>query len=104
MYQMASKVRPLAASCPFPVFSPDRAAADRSLLTFTSTPLDIDFEVTGEPIAHVFLATANSDDDVIVLLEEVTADGQVNYVTEGELRAGHRANAAPPYRTLPPPP
>ncbi len=75
---------------PSAVFYPDRAQADAKLLTYTSAPLATDLEVTGDPVAHVFLSTSDPDADVIVYLEEVTADGQVNYVTEGELRASHR--------------
>jgi hypothetical protein len=84
---------------PFPVFYPDRADNDRKLLTYTSAPLPSALEVTGSPVAYVFLSTDATDADVIVFLEEVTADGQVNYVTEGELKASHRRRRTPPFRT-----
>jgi putative CocE/NonD family hydrolase len=73
-----------------PVFYPDRAAADAKLLTYTSAPLAADLQVTGDPVAHVYLSVDGTDADVIVYLEEVTASGEVNYLTEGVLRASHR--------------
>lgn len=77
---------------PTPVSYPDRAGDDAKLLTYTSAPLEADVEITGDPIAHLTLSADAADTDVIVYLEEVTASGEVNYVTEGELRASHRAH------------
>lgn len=82
-----------------PVFYPDRAAADAQLLTYTSAPLAEDLEVTGDPVAHVYLAVEETDADVIVYLEEVTAAGAVHYVTEGVLRASHRKPGKLPFKT-----
>jgi putative CocE/NonD family hydrolase len=82
-----------------PVFYPDRAAQDAKLLTYTSAPLAEDLEVTGDPVAHVHLSVAGTDADVIVYLEEVTASGEVNYVTEGLLRASHRKLGKLPFKT-----
>lgn len=87
---------------PYPVAYPDRATEDRALLTYTSPPLTQDIEVTGEPIVTLFAAVDATDADVFVYLEEVTPDGQVNYVTEGQLRASQRRTATPPFRTLGP--
>ncbi|HZP12195.1 MAG TPA: CocE/NonD family hydrolase [Nevskiaceae bacterium] len=84
---------------PTPVSYPDRAGDDAKLLTFTSAPLESDLEVTGDPIAHMTLSADATDTDVIVYLEEVTASGEVNYVTEGELRASHRARGKLPFAT-----
>jgi len=84
---------------PFPVFYPDRATEDRQLLTYTSSPLSEDLEVTGDPVAHVFLSVDGTDSDVIVFLEEVTPDGETNYVTEGELKASRRRHGSLRFRT-----
>jgi uncharacterized protein len=84
---------------PFPVAYADRAAEDRQLLTYTSSPLPSDMEITGNPLAKLFLATDRTDADVFVYLEEVTVDGQVNYVTEGELKASRAREGSLPFRT-----
>src|SRR5208282_1267875 len=74
----------------FPVTYPDRQAADEHLLTYTSGMLPADLELTGDPEVTLFMATQRDDADVFVYLEEVMPDGEVNYVTEGELRASRR--------------
>lgn len=87
---------------PYPVAYPDRAAEDAGLLTYTSAPLDAPLEVTGEPVVTLFFQTADGDADFFVYLEEVTAQGEVNYVTEGLMRASHRKAGDLPFRTLAP--
>ncbi|MDZ4867546.1 MAG: CocE/NonD family hydrolase [Alphaproteobacteria bacterium] len=87
---------------PYPVAYPDRAEEDRALLTYTTPPLTQDVEVTGEPVVTLFAAVDDTDGDFFVYLEEVTPDGQVNYVTEGQLRASRRREGKLPYRTLGP--
>ncbi len=80
---------------------PDRVDADRKLLTYDSPPLARDLEVTGHPSATVWLSATTSDAALLVYLEEVFPDGHVGYVTEGVVRARHRAlrpAAAAPYR------
>jgi uncharacterized protein len=83
----------------FPVAYPDRRDMDEGLLTYTSRPLETDLEITGDPAATLFMTTDRTDTDVFVYLEEVTSDGQANYVGEGELRASHRRRGALPFRT-----
>jgi putative CocE/NonD family hydrolase len=87
---------------PYPVAYADRKDEDSRLLTYTSAPLGADVEVTGNPVVTLFLATDRTDADVFVYLEEVTPDGEVNYVTEGELRASRRRAGQLPFRTPPP--
>jgi len=70
---------------------PDRPEQDKKLLLYTTDPLQKDFEVTGHPVATVYLSANVTDTTLFVYLEEVTPEGQVHYVTEGELRALHRA-------------
>lgn len=79
---------------------PDRTADDARALTYTSKPLAADLEVTGHPVVHLWLSSSASDGDVFVYLECVEPDGTSNYVTEGNLRASHRALGAAPHRYL----
>jgi hypothetical protein len=82
-----------------PVDYSNRAEADRRLLVYTSPPLVEDTEITGHPVATLFMASTTTDCAIFVYLEEVDQDGQVRYLTEGQLRALHRrvSDKAPPY-------
>lgn len=81
-----------------PVSYPDRAQQDRQLLTYTSMPLKDDLEITGNPVATLFVSTTTTDCAIFVYLEDVLPNGKVLYLTEGELRALHRGETS---RTLP---
>jgi putative CocE/NonD family hydrolase len=83
------------------VVYPDRADADRRLLTYTSEPLERDVEVTGNPVITLRLTTTAPDGAFFAYLEDVAPDGRVTYVTEGMLRGIHRlVTGAAPYRVL----
>jgi len=69
---------------------PDRKEQDKKLVVYTTDPLPEDLEVTGHPVATVYLSANATDTTLFVYLEDVTPEGQVHYVTEGELRALHR--------------
>lgn len=86
------------------VVYPDRAEADRKLLTYTSDPLDADVEITGQPVATLWVSSTHDDGAFFVYLEDVAPDGTVRYITEGMLRAVHRrvSGEAPPYEVLGP--
>jgi uncharacterized protein len=84
-----------------PISYPDRAAADASLLTYTSEPLATDLRITGDPRVSLYLSTTGPG-AVFVYLEDVGPDGRVTYLTEGILDLAHRALAPPPYRGAPP--
>jgi putative CocE/NonD family hydrolase len=73
---------------------------DRKALTYTTEALGTDLEVTGHPVAHLWITSSAADGDVFVYLEEVLPDGRSVMVTEGMLRASHRALAPAPYRNL----
>jgi putative CocE/NonD family hydrolase len=75
------------------VVYPDRAEEDEKLLTYTSTPLETDIEITGNPIVTLHVASTESDGAFHVYLEDVAPDGRVTYITEGILRAIHRAES-----------
>lgn len=71
------------------------------LTSFTSPPLEEALEIAGHPVVSLWLASSEPDAAVFVYLSEVEADGTSRYVTEGLLRAIHRAEASAPrnYRT-----
>ncbi len=73
-----------------PVSYPDRAGADRHLLTWTSGPLGEDLEITGYPEADLWVTSDREDSAFFLYLEEVDEHGVVRYATEGILRAIHR--------------
>jgi len=70
---------------------------DSKAMVYTSAPLPADLEVTGHPIMHLFASSTHDDGDFFVYLEEVDPEGTSHYVTEGVLRASHRALGPPPY-------
>lgn len=86
------------------VIYPDRAEADRRLLTYTTEPLKQDLEITGTPIVTLDIRSTATDGAVFVYLEEVAPDGRVTYLTEGQLRARNRkvSTERPPYRLFEP--
>lgn len=75
---------------------PDRKMRDSSLLVYESPVLEEEMEVTGHPIVNLYLSSDASDAHVIVYLEDVSPDGEVHYVTEGQIRAIHRKVCNPP--------
>ena len=74
---------------------------EAKLPSFTTAPLDEPLEVAGHPVMSLWLASSEPDAAIFVYLSEVEADGSVRYVTEGLLRAIHRAEMPCPanYRT-----
>jgi predicted acyl esterase len=73
----------------------------KSGMTFVSEPLASDTEVTGHPVAHLWLSTTGTDADVVARIDDVAPDGTAKYVgVEGKLRASMRALAPPPYDNL----
>ena len=79
---------------------PNMQANDEKALTYTTAPLESSVEITGHPSAHIWLQTTSPVLDVFVYLEEVDTKGNSTYITEGNLRASHRALSAAPYDTL----
>jgi len=71
------------------------------LAGFTSAPLAAPLEIAGHPVVTLWLASSEPDAALFVYLAEVEADGTSRYVTEGVLRAIHRAEHPAPrnYRT-----
>ena len=81
------------------VVYPDRAAAAVHLLTYLSPPLGDDMEISGYPVVTLYVTSTETDGAFYVYLEDVSPNGHVTYVTEGQLRAIHRkvSTATPPY-------
>ena len=69
---------------------PDRKAQCEKLLHYTTAPFDKDMELTGHPIAHLFVRSDQPDGNFHVYLEEVESNGNVILITEGLLRASQR--------------
>ncbi|MBI4519207.1 MAG: CocE/NonD family hydrolase [Gemmatimonadetes bacterium] len=81
----------------------DRREVDRRLLAYTSRPLERDLEVTGHPLVRLFLSANATDGAVFVYLEDVQPNGEVRYVTEGQLRLIHRQLGTSPIERDPTP-
>ncbi len=79
---------------------PELSAADAKGLTYTTPPLPSALEVTGHPVAHLWIASSAPDADVFVYLEDVDETGVSHYVSEGALRASNRALSDPGYSFL----
>ena len=75
---------------------PDRAEQDKKLLAYDGDPLSADTEVTGHPLIWLNLSASTTDAAIFVYLEDVAPDGTVTYVTEGQMRALHRAVSTQP--------
>ncbi len=78
-----------------PVRYGDRKEEDQKLLTYTSTPLDADIELTGSPTVTLYAASTHEDGAFYVYLEDLDPEGRVSYLTEGMLRTIHRKTADP---------
>jgi hypothetical protein len=68
---------------------------------FSTQPLEQALEIAGHPVLSLWLASSEPDAAIFAYLSEVEPAGTVRYVTEGVLRAIHRAEAPcpPEYRT-----
>jgi putative CocE/NonD family hydrolase len=79
----------------------DQRAAERKVLTWTTTPLLVPTEVTGYP--HVSLwASSNTDDgDMVFSLNDVAPDGMSTQVIQGYLNVPHQASLSDPRPLVP---
>jgi uncharacterized protein len=71
---------------------PDLAARLRDQVAFDGAPLDSALTITGHPTLELVVRASVEDLVVIAYLLDVAPDGAVHYVTEGHLRALHRAS------------
>ncbi len=76
-----------------PVVYPNRAGVDRKLLTYTTAPLRHATLVTGTPrvTLQVTGIKGASNGAIFTYLEDVSPDGRVTYLTEGDLALVDRA-------------
>jgi len=77
-------------------YYPDWHGRDARMLSFTTAPFESAVELSGHAVAHLAIASSESDAAVFVYLSEIDAAGRSHYVTEGMLRALHRKTAPPP--------
>ncbi|MFL6196678.1 MAG: CocE/NonD family hydrolase [Thermoanaerobaculia bacterium] len=76
---------------------PELSANDAKGLSYTTPPLTAPVEITGHPVAHLWVSSSAADGDFFVYLEQVDETGASHYVSEGMLRASNRATADPGY-------
>lgn len=74
---------------------PDRRSEDEKLVVFDSAPVETALEIAGDPVISLYVATATADPAIHAYLEVVAPDGTVSYLTEGVIRAIHRAPVDP---------
>ena len=69
---------------------PAYPSPDLKGLTFTTDPLTDDIQVTGFPVAHLWVTSTAPDGLFLVYLEEVDSNGKSMYVSSGSIKASHR--------------
>jgi uncharacterized protein len=69
---------------------------DRAMLNYTSPPLTLNAEITGNCTASLWVSSSATDFALHVYISEIFPDGEAHYVTEGLLRALHRRSSDPP--------
>jgi putative CocE/NonD family hydrolase len=77
-------------------YYPDWAEKSRSMLHYVSAPLADIAEMTGHAVLSLRLSASEPDAGLFAYLSEIEADGTIRYVTEGVLRALHRAERPAP--------
>ncbi|HET9910994.1 MAG TPA: CocE/NonD family hydrolase [Anaerolineales bacterium] len=79
---------------------PNMRANDAKSLTYTTPSLEAPLVIVGHPIAHIWLSADVSDLDLVLYLEDVDGRGNSTYVSQGNLRASHRALSPAPFNNL----
>lgn len=64
----------------------------KKFLSYTGEPLAKDLEMTGHPLADLYISLSDNatDGSVFVYIEDIDEKGIAHHVTEGELRVSHR--------------
>ncbi|MGL5191988.1 MAG: CocE/NonD family hydrolase, partial [Chroococcales cyanobacterium] len=77
---------------------------DQKIITYTSSPLPEAMEITGHPVITFYVSSTAQDGAFYVYLEDIDEQGDVIYVTEGQLRSLHRqiSPEKPPYAVFGP--
>jgi putative CocE/NonD family hydrolase len=70
-------------------------------IAYQSEPLSNDTQITGYPVAHLWIVTDSTDVDVTARIEDVSPDGRSSsFQMLGRLRASERALSRAPYDNL----
>lgn len=82
----------------------NRKSEDKRNICFETEPLADNWTVTGNPSIKLFVKPNGEDCSVFAYLEDVSPNGSVNYVTEGEILCGNNMSGEfqPKYKTLTP--
>jgi putative CocE/NonD family hydrolase len=82
-------------------YFPDWQGCDREMMNFTSVAMETDTEMSGHIQVSLKFASSQPDVALLIYASEVEADGTCRYITEGHLRALHRATSPAPnnYKT-----
>ncbi len=78
----------------------DMSANDVKGLTYTTAPLEKDITIIGHPFVTIYVTSTAEDGDFYVYLEEVDKNGISECITDGILRASHRALIEPNFNNL----
>ncbi len=81
-------------------FFDERTRENRKALTYTSATLSHDLPVVGYPVVRLWVSSTDGDGELYVWLDEVDDSGRSHYVTEGALRASHRALGQAPWNNF----
>jgi uncharacterized protein len=68
----------------------DRKAQDKRLLVYETPAFEQAVELTGHPVLSLSVSSTHADGAFYAYLEDVAPNGDVFYLTEGQLRAVHR--------------
>ncbi len=80
----------MALACPSPLGGPH----------FRGAPMAADTELTGDPVADIWISADAPDVNLFVYLEDEAPDGNAVTLSDGRLRASLRKVSAAPFRTL----
>jgi putative CocE/NonD family hydrolase len=81
---------------------PRRSEDTSKLLHYDTEPMTADMELTGSPIAELYVSSTREDGAFYAYVDDVSPEGEVTYLTEGVLRGlFHKTSSRPgPYRTF----
>lgn len=81
-------------------YSITRTNRDEKGLTYTTSALTSDVELTGYPQVHLWVSSTDTDGDFFAFLEDVDATGAASVIQQLQLRASHRTLGIPPFDNL----
>ena len=101
----AGKARPVSFTTRYDVACPDAGSGSRvqpchvdgSGVSMTGAALTADTEVTGNPLADIWVSADQPDANIFAYLEDVAPDGSVRVVTEGRLKVSLRKEGNAPW-------